>query len=249
MRHQEAQRGLYTKKDFISAIKKGIEKTAGRYRTDRVFSDFIEMSAIALSNAVDPTRREKREARYLAIVGAYESREVNELCRLLALLVAALEAGPADILGEVFGALELSNKHAGQYFTPFEVCRLMARLTMGDCEAMREKIAREGVIRLMEPAAGSGAMILAIAEAMADAGFNYQQHLHVTAVDVDERAAYMAYVQASLLHIPATIVVGNSLSMEVRDVWHTPAHCMKFSGSRALMGLIGANHEVHKTTV
>lgn len=123
-------------------------------------------------------------------------------------------------------AIRKGIERIAQYFTPFEVCRLMARLTVGDHDAMREQIARDGVIRFMEPAVGSGAMFLAVAEAMRDAGINYQQHLYVTAVDVDERAAHMAYVHASLLHIPATIVVGNSLSLEVRDVWHTPAYLM-----------------------
>jgi hypothetical protein len=74
----------------------------------------------------------------------------------------------------------------------------------------------------MEPAVG-GAMVIACAQALQDMGINYQQHMHVTAVDVDERVAHMAYVQFSLLHIPAIVVVGNSLSLDVRGVWYTPA--------------------------
>lgn len=229
MRQQDANSGLYAKKNYVSAIKKSIEQTAGRHPTHRVFADFVEMAAIALSNAVDLAHREAREARYLTIVGAYEREDVERLCQALALLVGALHAGPADILGDVFAALELGNKHRGQYFTPFEVCRVMARLLIGDGEEVKEKIARQGAISIMEPAAGSGAMILAIAEAMLDAGINYQQQLRVTAVDVDERAVHMTYVQASLLHIPATIILGNSLTQDARDVWHTPAYLMQCS--------------------
>jgi hypothetical protein len=67
-------------------------------------------------------------------------------------------------------------------------------------------------------------MVLALAEAMKDAGHNYQQFLHVTAIDIDRRAVHMAYIQFALLHIPAVILEGNTLSLEFRDEWKTPAH-------------------------
>lgn len=51
-------------------------------------------------------------------------------------------------------------------------------------------------------------------------------YMHVTAIDVDPRAAHMAFVQFSLLHIPATVIVGNSLTLETREYWFTPAHIL-----------------------
>ena len=36
----------------------------------------------------------------------------------------------------------------------------------------------------------------------------------------------MTYVQLSLLHVPATVVHGNALSMEVWGTWYTPAHIL-----------------------
>lgn len=36
-------------------------------------------------------------------------------------------------------------------------------------------------------------------------------------------AALMAYVQRSLWNVPAEFVVGNTLSLEVREVWWAPA--------------------------
>ncbi len=38
--------------------------------------------------------------------------------------------------------------------------------------------------------------------------------------DIDRLTALMAYVQLSLWNVPAEIVVGNTLSLEVREVWH-----------------------------
>jgi hypothetical protein len=101
----------------------------------------------------------------------------------------------------------------------------LARLTLGNAADVKAIIEREGFVSLMEPAVG-GAMVIACAQALQDMGINYQQHMHVTAVDVDERVAHMAYVQFSLLHIPAIVVVGNSLSLDVRGVWYTPAHIL-----------------------
>jgi hypothetical protein len=69
-------------------------------------------------------------------------------------------------------------------------------------------------------------MIIALAHAMREAGFNQQQTLHVTAVDVDIRAVHMAYIQLSLLHIPAVIVHGNALTLEEWSHWHTPARVL-----------------------
>jgi hypothetical protein len=192
----------------------------------RVFRDSMAVMAIAISNAVDYAHRAKREATYLEIIRGYDRAEVDGFCRILAALTDTLEEGPADILGAVFGALEVQNKHAGQFFTPYEVCKLMARMLVCDGDEMRSKIERDGFVNAHEPAVGAGAMVIALAEAMLDAGINYQQHLHVTAVDVDERAAHMAYIQFSLLNIPAIVIVGNSITLEMRETWYTPAHIL-----------------------
>lgn len=136
-----------------------------------------------------------------------------------------LEAHPGDILGAVFGAMELHNASRGQFFTPMHVCQLMAGLQMADGHH-QQAIDSKGYITVMEPACGSGAMVIAMALTMQEQGYSYQRQLHVTATDIDARAAHMAYVQFSLLHIPAVVVVGNSLTVEAREVWHTPAHIL-----------------------
>lgn len=54
-----------------------------------------------------------------------------------------------------------------------------------------------------------------------------QQRLHVTAIDVDQTAAHMAYIQLTLLHIPAIVVRGNALWPDnTRSTWVTLAHVM-----------------------
>lgn len=67
-------------------------------------------------------------------------------------------------------------------------------------------------------------MVIALAQEMREMGINYQQHLHVTTIDVDAKCVHMAYIQFALLHIPAVIVHGNTLSLEEWSHWYTPAH-------------------------
>ncbi len=69
-------------------------------------------------------------------------------------------------------------------------------------------------------------MVIAAAHVLQDKQINYQQAMHATGVDVDIVAVHMAYIQLSLLHIPAVIQHGNSLSMEVWSTWKTPAHVL-----------------------
>lgn len=99
-------------------------------------------------------------------------------------------------------------------------------MTIADSGYLESKIEERGFVTTQEPAVGSGAMVIALAEAMHDAGINYQQHLHVTAIDVDPKCVHMAYVQFSLLHIPAVIIHGNTLSLTEYEHWYTPAHIL-----------------------
>jgi hypothetical protein len=81
-------------------------------------------------------------------------------------------------------------------------------------------------VTTLEPACGGGAMVIALAEALKDEGVNYQHHLHATAVDVDLKCVHMAYIQLALLHVPAVVIHGNSLSLEEHSRWRTPAHVL-----------------------
>lgn len=206
------------------ALIKLIEANGYKHSHWQVFSDFVEMAAISISNAVDLARREAREARYMEIVGKYEREEVERFPRMLAELVAELECGPADVLGAVFMEMGLGSKWHGQFFTPYHLCRMMAAMMIDD--HMRGLIETRGFIRANEPACGGGAMVIALAEEMHAAKINYQQHLHIVAQDLDIKAVHMAYVQLSLMHIPAVVIHGNTLALEERSHWLTPAHIM-----------------------
>lgn len=207
-------------------IAKLVTGFAHRHGAWQVFSDFCEMAATSLSNAVDLAEFEKREARYMEIIKRYTRDELAQFPQMLAALTNALEAQTTDVLGRTFHELELHSKWAGQFFTPYPLCRMMAQMSLRDEAEIRAKIEGRGFISASEPAVGSGAMVIALAQGMRDMGINYQQHLHVTAADVDAKCVHMAYAQLSLLHVPAVIIHGNSLTLEEWGHWYTPAHIL-----------------------
>ncbi|MGE4043404.1 MAG: N-6 DNA methylase [Acetobacteraceae bacterium] len=212
--------------DHRKALLKLIQQTAHRHSTWQVFSDFCELGALSISNAVDKPQLDEREKRYMEIIKRYNREEIDRFPQMLGALVLALEENPSDILGPLFHDLELHNHWKGQYFSPFPICQLMAKMTLGPKGEIEQLLAERGYVTASEPACGSGAMVIALSQAMRDEGFNPQTQLHVTATDLDARCVHMAYLQLSLLNIPAIIQHGNTLTMEEFGRWHTPAHIM-----------------------
>lgn len=210
------------------ALVKLIRKASHGYHTWDVFADFVEMSAISMANAVDLRFKTEREARYKAIVKRYDAETLALFPQMLGLLVEALEVEFGDVLGSVFMELELGNHYKGQFFTPYSICALMAQITLYNYEEAKQKIQRNGFISVNEPAAGAGAMLIAVAEHALNAGMNPQQEMHFTAQDVDSRAVHMCYLQMSLLGLPAVVILGNTLANEQREHWCTPMHVLNF---------------------
>lgn len=188
-----------------------------------VFSDFLEMSAIAISNSVDATHFDDRNMRREAIVRRYDKEDVARLEEALETLARAMEkAGFDDVLGKVYHELALNDQRRGQFFTPYPVSLMMARMSVGESGDVAKH--EGGFVRVGEPACGSGGMMIAVAQALHDAGNDYRECLHVTAKDIDPQCVRMAYIQLSLLGVPAVVIEGNGLTDEVASAWYTPQH-------------------------
>ncbi|MBT2293116.1 N-6 DNA methylase [Paenibacillus albidus] len=202
-----------------------------RHQRWEVWSDFVSMTAIAIVNAVDKAHFETREARYMAIINRYESQEQKLFQKLFHIVVAALEAEPEqDFLGDLFMKLELSNHWKGQFFTTYQISRLIAEIQSVDLEQLIEQ---RGHISINDPACGAGALLIAFANSCRAKGINYQQHVLFVAQDIDNTAAMMCYIQLSLLGCPGYIVVANTLAhpdtgdLTSDNVWLTPFYFSK----------------------
>ena len=200
-----------------------IESCRYRYDLWNLWRDARELWALAVSNAVDKRQFDAREARYLEIIGQYDRETQQAFPKMFAELVQAMEGNFDDVLGQTFMELELSSKWKGQFFTPYTVAKLMAMLTIGEIGPVIE---RQGFVTAQEPAVGGGVTVLALADAMLEAGYDYQRQLHVTAIDIDATCCHMSYIQFALHYIPAIIVHGDTLRMEERAHWLTPAHVL-----------------------
>ncbi|MGK2679349.1 N-6 DNA methylase [Serratia marcescens] len=192
-----------------------------------VFRDFIRLAA----NELDLARVRSEEGREEAmqICKRYEAADLEKMQHLFCFLVDALEAGMHDLLGGVFMELEFGAASMGQFFTPLELSRLMARLTIG--EHINE-LKQRPFITLDEPASGSGGMVIAVAEHLLTQGYNPQQQLYIRCTDIDPMAADMCFVQLALLGLPATVYTGNTLSMSMTKVRHTPIYYINGWGEK-----------------
>lgn len=210
----------------------------------KVWSDFCYMAAAAISNAVDKRHAEAREERYLQIIRSYSKDEQQAFPQLIALTVETLERKPfQDFLGGQYMALGIGNKNAGQFFTPFDVCRVMAETAIP--ETVGETIREKGYISVNDCACGAGATLIAAAEVLHNRGIDYQRNALFVGQDLDETVAMMCYVQMSLLGIAGYVHVGNTLTEpqtgsvlfgdEDANTWYTPMYFhTRWAARRAL---------------
>ena len=212
------------RKRFVSLF----NDTARYHHRYEVFRDFIMMSGISLHNAV--AMSDDLESEYMQIVGRYKKEDVISMSQLLGEVVMGLDT-PCDFLGSVFMELDLGSKHLGQCFTPYSVSSLMAELVHGEAIDLFSG-SDKSFITLSDPCCGAGGMGIAFADAMLKKGLNPQKQLWISCVDIDHIAAMMCYLQLSLMHIPAEVVTGNTLTLDFSRVMRTPAHHLGLWGSK-----------------
>ena len=214
----------------VKEMVKLLNSISNRHSNWQVFTDFIELSALAISNSVDKLHFDEREKRYLDIIGKYSHDDAMIFPQILGELIRVMQWSAEqkdfpDYLGTLFHEMEFHNKQKGQFFTPKNMADMCAEMTVGgrDFEAV---IAEKGYIAMHEPASGSGVMVLALAGALAEKGYDWSTQMYVLAQDLDVRCVHMCYIQLSLYGIPAVVVNGNTLSLEEYEKWYTPVYML-----------------------
>lgn len=206
-------------------IVKRVRAMAYKHDPRSIFSDFCELFALAINQPLNQFNKplwDRREAQYLNLISKYDKKEYEGILLIRDAVIDALEASPVDVLGNAYEELEVANKAAGQFFTPYHLCELMAETMVDDDLIAKAKT--NGFVTVAEPASGSGAMIIAMANVMRRKGLNPQSQMHVTTIDKSATAAYMCYIQLSLLGIAASVWIGNTLSLEMQEKFLTPMH-------------------------
>lgn len=229
------------KDDYYKSLVKKFDAFQYKHDMITVFEDFLYMAAASFSNVFDKIHYEKREAEYIRIINKYEKNERElfpiMLVDLVMLFERAVETGQYDdYLGRLFMQLDLGNSARGQFFTPYHISLVMANMIIQP-EDIAKHVEEKGYFTMLEPTCGAGGMVIAAYNAVLDAGFNPQKVMRVVSQDIDRRAVLMTYIQSTLLSIDNTVILGNSLMMEQKEVWYTPAHFMNLANMFKNKGL------------
>jgi hypothetical protein len=209
-----------------------------RHRPFTVFSDWLCLSKHALSRlhaSMDAGDSPEIQAEFDRARSRYGKAGVDAMSRALALLLHESSSRYVDTVGDVYMGLEIGSTQSGQYFTPWEVCRLMASLSAGSPEqvlgrieeainnnhiaqalllagmvldqqevlpfflgtVLPEVIDQIEPVKILDPACGSGRMLLAAAERypgwMVQAGL-----VQFFGQDIDPACIAMAQVNCQL---------------------------------------------------
>lgn len=218
-----------SQKEFIALF----EKLAERYGRFDVWSDFVVMSAIAISNSVDLHFREMREQEYMERIGKYAPEEGKLFAEMLTQVVVGLTRHPEqDYLGTVFSALRLHDEWKGQFFTPYHIAVFMAQINI---PKNPDEWKSKSTVTVSDPACGAGCLMIAYANELEKVFPDAKRKTVFYAQDIDRIAGLMAYIQLSLLGCRAVVKIGNSLLNPftenepiTENIWLTPMECFPF---------------------
>lgn len=189
-------------------IIKRVERLAGKYNPYNIFNDWITMLGLSIANACTAIHGKvynEREEWYMSVKNKYTEAEFDAFAEMTAYLVESLEEEMTDVLGGVFMLSGAGNDRLGQFFTPFHLSELNARIALDKMDLTEEKL------KINEPSSGGGGMIIAVAKVLREMGIDYQKKMEVVAQDLDWNGVFMSYVQFSLLGIDAIVVQGDTL--------------------------------------
>jgi type I restriction-modification system DNA methylase subunit len=169
---------------------------------DDVFRSFLTLSFCALCYG-------QREAMYLEEAKRWKREQLNLFSEAFNALYCEMENQPfQDLLGDIHMELlsPKSKQYSGEFYTPQNICLMIAKIILEDTDK---------VVKLHEPACGSGRMILACAEVYAHNFKRSPTRLRVQAWDTSRTAIMMTFINTTLWGIPCTVIHGDTLRMKV----------------------------------
>lgn len=227
-------------RNYKKRFEKGFKMLCSSKSTYQVWSDCMALFAITLSNtSILPLAKEEpfksvytgREKEYLRIINSYEKKEQKLFSQMFALLIEELEERPnQDLLGELYMMLQIHNKNAGQFFTPYNMCELMSKLTF-DRKELGKTVHKKGYASIYDCACGAGATLISASEQCKEMfkKYNYQNHVYFVGQDIDITCVHMCYIQLSLHGLAGYVIHGNSLIKpkpvspdDLEKIWLTP---------------------------
>lgn len=192
-------------------ILKQLEAVAHKgYNAHQVFDDWVALMFYAL---------QRNDEEYLKIVGRYRNerpacpvgrprgeREIDHFCNAFGLLMKKMAETNQELLGEIYMQWEVANKYTGQFFTPWHIAELMARIlnpageTINDC------------------CCGSGVMLIAACKTMTNEQLDKAVFV---GQDIDFTCVMMCALNLTFFNLNGYVIWGNSLTLERKRIFKT----------------------------
>ena len=194
-------------KDHFNTLTKILEPLGRTHDLSRIFNDLLTISICSFhrTNIQSHLQKQddKNEALYLQTIKPYTRETLNHFAQVLGVLqLNVLDRPYSDILGEFF-MQNITKGQNGQYFTPEPICEMMVKIQGGN---------NENGQRILDPACGSGRMLL-----------SYAKHNHKNyffGADNTNTCAKMATLNFFLNGLKGEVAWMNSLSMKWFGGWH-----------------------------
>ena len=190
------------RKEFIREL----HQMSDRRNIVEVFGDAVGMMAAAFQTAVD---RKESDDVYKSYAERYTHDEMQHMTALLGIVIEALEKKRESFLGPVLEDIGAANQHNGQFLTPNDIAKVMARCSIDKVEHTPGE-----VIRIGDPACGAGVLLIAQAEALMQERNVPQSDILIVGGDIDRRACDITYIELTLLGYAGIVQHMNSLTME-----------------------------------
>ena len=193
----------------MNTIRKNLEAIIRKgYQPYKVYEDWIGLMFHAF---------QRDDAHYLEIMrqsrndASHGQREADYFAAATADALEYMAETNRECLGPLFEEFAASH-YQGQFFTPWSVCRMIAKTTHD------EGVKPDGQISICDPASGAGTMMIAFAKEQTCAEAN--RTLYV-GIDVNLTCARMTALNLMFFNLNGVSIWGNSLSLEVRSAWQT----------------------------
>jgi len=149
---------MSTKKETFASL---INQFEHNYDLKGAFDDFLTMTICSFSRNPE-TGLSYHEPLYMETIDKYKDDEIRfHFPKMLSCLTNEMtdrldsDAG-FDVLGE-FYELNISKRSKSQFFTPWPICKFMAKSSLDESR----KTVPDRPLRILDPACGSGRMLLA----------------------------------------------------------------------------------------
>jgi type I restriction-modification system DNA methylase subunit len=180
------------------------------YNRAQIIADWLDLMFYAFQG---------NDPEYLAVMGKYADsndrhsvgeRPADHFAAALHSLMEHMGKTNKECLGDIYMEF-LSDDASGQFFTPSQICDLMADMNQIEIPPGR-------TFTINDPACGAGAMLVAQAKKLTD---EQGRRVLFIAQDIDWRCCIMTALNMMFFNLNSVVIWGDSLAVEARAAWET----------------------------